>query len=119
MPASSETGTNSKPLALSASISLGSASTVFDLSPPESCSRMMCPLPSGLGSVASTMERSTVSSADGGCPCVGALDDLVSGWALPIVGIDMKSHRDIAHALRDPNGNDLFGSRGFGVTEKR
>src|SRR6185503_2218176 len=31
----------------------------------------------------------------------------------------MKSHREIAHALRDPNGNDLIGSGGFGVTEKR
>src|SRR5262245_52869485 len=31
----------------------------------------------------------------------------------------MKSDREITHALRDLNGNDLVGSGGFGVTEKR
>ena len=44
LPISSETGTNSYPLARSVVISSGSAATVAERLPPPSCSRMMLPL---------------------------------------------------------------------------
>ena len=80
----------------------GSAATVCDRSPPESCSRMTCPCTSGFGSLTCSITR---------------LDDLVGGRALPVVGIDMQSDREIAHGLGDLDRHDLIGCGRLGVAE--
>ena len=46
-----------------------------------------------------------------------ALDDLIRRRTLPVVGVDMQSDRQIAHALRNLDGHDLVGGSGLGVAE--
>ena len=64
-PASSETVTNCRPLARNASIRRGSAASVCERSPPESCNSTISPRESGLGSLTAFMTRSMMVSAAG------------------------------------------------------
>src|SRR6516162_5084916 len=75
----------------------------------------------GLGSVAARIVQQDDVAPYVGIRISDLLDDtpndIVGGRPLPIVGIDMQAHGQIAHGLRDLDRHDLVGCRRLGVAK--